>query len=569
VRAAVARSKQHEDGFTLIEVLIAMVITLIVMTALLGAIVSALKTVAQARERQAATGLATEALEQIRALPYDTVTNGTTGAPNDTYVASGMLQTGLIVSGASNETVLVNSVSPKITATVVSQITYTVRTYVTRPASGSSFNLTAVTSWTSNAFPNGKTVAERSTTFSPPSGCLSTATHPFAAPCQAYLRADAGTSPDGYVAVGPLTGATLEGFSGTGLDIALPTFRADMTIEQIVKGHAQAVTTNAGQAGSATRTGGGRVEVSVDSDPSSVAFQTIPTTTTSAHVAGAVSVSGAAGTLTARPSSSESGSASSAVASTTCTGSTGTLLATGPAGSPRPCANAAITQGPGAGLVYTTPAGTQATVLSIGAGALSRAVGAQLATPNAGLCSGTSTGAGCALAAATRTSGAVVVGSPTGSTGAPAVFAGVVQVSSSTDSVRAEEGVGSTAPAWTRTGTARVWNGTGYTDIPLNNPPALPTPNGWIIAPVSLTYGTYVVTYQGEVVVRKPVTTRSTRSATTPCVNESCESVIDGSSSVVMALRVTITSGATQIGSFVTTMNLGGLSADASFRTVS
>lgn len=567
MRSCLRRKPTLDAGFTLIEVLLAMMIVFIVMTALLTTIVGALKTVAQARERQVATGLATEALEQIRALPYDTVTNGSTGAPNDPYVVSGQLQTGLLVTGASNEAVVVNGVSPKSTATTVNNISYTIRTYVTKPVSGSSFNLTAVATWTSNVFPAGKTVAQRSTTYSPPSGCLTTANHPFAAPCQAYLQADAGTSPDGYIAVGPLVGAALEGFSGSGLDIALPQFRADVTVEQIVKASAEAQTTSAGDA--TVRSGGGWVDVAVDSDPSSVAFQVEPTTPTSVHVPAQQTVSGAAGFLSVGPSGSESGSGSAAVASTTCTGASGTLLATGPAGSERACANAAFTQGSGAGVTYKTPTtGTDAYIVTVGAGTGSRAVGVHLATPNPGLCSGASTGAGCAVAAATRTSGAVVVGSPTNATAPPAGYLGLVLVDSSTDTVRAEEGVGSTAPVWDRTGSVRIWNGSGYTTVSLKTPGAAPTPDGWPITPVDLTFGTHVVHFEGEVAVRAPTAIRSARSATTPCVNESCTTEINGGSSVVMALRVTISDGATQVGSFSVTADLGGLNANAAFRKV-
>lgn len=569
MRVLQGRHDGRDEGFTLIEVIMAMVITLIVMGALMGTIVGALKTVVQARERQTATALATEVLEQLRALPYDTVTTGSGSAPADTYVSGGYLQTSLLETGAPNEAVVVNAQSPKSSVRTVGNVSYTVRTYVTHPPSGPGFNLTAVVEWTSNVFPGGKTVSQRTTTYSPPNGCLTTSNHPFAAPCQAYLQANAGSAGAGYVTVGPVVGATLEGFSGSGLDIALPSFRSAVTVEQTVTGGANVATTSAGISTTPTRAGGAVAEASVDSDPSSVAYQDSGVLTTSGHSSATQSLAGPAGALAVRPSTSDSGTVRSAVMSKNCVSPTGSTLITGPTNAERACSTSAISSGSGAALTYTTPAGGVAAIVEVGApSSPSRAVGAHLASANSGFCSNASTGVGCAVAAAQRATGAVVVGSPTGATGVPGSFTGLVKVDASTETAKAEEGIGATAPTWTRTGRAYVWNGTGYTTLNLNGPGTPPAPGGWPIAPVTLTYGAYQVHYEGEVMVRVPTAARSSRSATTPCVNESCTSTVDGSSSVRVSLRVTISTGGAPVGSFATEVDLGGLTASAGYRTV-
>lgn len=61
------RLRPTEDGFTLIELSVAMFITLLVLTALAGSFIGSLSGVALAKQRQAATGLATGVMEQLRA----------------------------------------------------------------------------------------------------------------------------------------------------------------------------------------------------------------------------------------------------------------------------------------------------------------------------------------------------------------------------------------------------------------------------------------------------------------------------------------------------------------------
>jgi type II secretory pathway pseudopilin PulG len=64
------------DGFTLVEVVIALVLVMIVGLAWATVAVQADKGLSLARQRQWASGAATQALEELRALPYQTVVAG-------------------------------------------------------------------------------------------------------------------------------------------------------------------------------------------------------------------------------------------------------------------------------------------------------------------------------------------------------------------------------------------------------------------------------------------------------------------------------------------------------------
>ena len=65
-----------EGGFSLIELVLATGVLAMVMSSLAFLGTSAFTDAAVARSRQTATGLASQALEQVRALPYDTVSQG-------------------------------------------------------------------------------------------------------------------------------------------------------------------------------------------------------------------------------------------------------------------------------------------------------------------------------------------------------------------------------------------------------------------------------------------------------------------------------------------------------------
>src|SRR5207302_4863535 len=73
-RARVASGS--EDGFTVIELVMATGLMFFALTGMLYTAVAGFRGIAVARGRQSANGVANQTLEQVRALPYDTLTKG-------------------------------------------------------------------------------------------------------------------------------------------------------------------------------------------------------------------------------------------------------------------------------------------------------------------------------------------------------------------------------------------------------------------------------------------------------------------------------------------------------------
>lgn len=595
------RGEQDETGFTMIEVIVAMVIVAVVMTSLIGVLLSTLTTVVQARQRQTATGLATQALEQLRALPYDDITLDDGSAPDASLAhitGSGPydFEPTTVLPGV-DERLVVNTYSGRWDDVTVDEVTYRISTYVTRPTvpagTPQTFNLTALISWTSSAYPAARTAAQRSTTYSP-AGCLSTAQSPFAAPCQAHFTGNAGSILGGVSVTDAIdSSAVVPGFtSGTSLEYNLADLSSTVLVEQTASGAASAQTSSAAGPGTS---GGASQNVAVDSDPSSATGQ-VANVTISGHTSGAQELTGVAGTLSLRPSSGGSGGAAAAIEApgSICTGPSGTLTT----GSPdeRPCASSSVlSSGTAAGLAWIPPAafgfgGVDVPMVRIdNTGTPWRSVAAQLTTPNIGACALGSgpTVAGCTHAAASRSLGSVRIGPPT--THAAAVPAGWLDgnglwsVTGFSETARAEDGTGAQAPLYTRSGTLSVWNGSGYTPYDLSAGAALSLP----IAPVTLTYtgsaGTsYYVTFEGSVDVqpwqieRTPVV--RVGNAIDYCKDVACVTRVSGGSGVVGDVTVTITDvpyvapadpadlPAGMVGRFTIGTNLGGLLAQATYK---
>jgi len=67
---------KRDDGFSLVELVVAMAIISGVLLGLVTLQTKAMVTIAQAKERQQATAIANEVLEQLRALPWNSITKG-------------------------------------------------------------------------------------------------------------------------------------------------------------------------------------------------------------------------------------------------------------------------------------------------------------------------------------------------------------------------------------------------------------------------------------------------------------------------------------------------------------
>jgi type II secretory pathway pseudopilin PulG len=506
-----------DDGFTLVELVVAMFITLLVMSSLLGIVVQGLSSVAKSKQRQEATAQANGAMEKLRAVPYASLTSPVgpqsvaAGDPNLDYTSTPprlLLSTaaGCPATPSSCEQLIVNSFSPAKVTSVVDGVTYTVTTYVSIPnvtTSGAQpFSLTAFVSYKSNVSGGPQTSVQHSTTFSP-NGCLSIMTHPFSGPCQTYFTIQAGLSDTGVsvtkahanpsaASPDPLHPNAINGINlgdGVGeIDLGMPTLSTNLLIEQTVSGKGTVATTDGRQISDSgsllASTGGTTANASVDTDPSTT---TQPSSTPPAVAQNytPLTTTGAGGSLTVTPISAGTGqiSAGTAADSTLCIGgdAAGSPLSTGVSPTPgyRPCVSGKVQPGGIAGTIAYQAMSSSGPILAGGAfqaatfnaaqldpwSTAARAVSAHLTTANSSACTTSpgASGTGCGEAHASRTiDHAYFGGVPSVSTASPAVagtaFSTSWSVSNLVEDAYAESGTGARTPAvYTRTGQLTYW----------------------------------------------------------------------------------------------------------------
>src|SRR5438270_8168870 len=93
------RSRPGEDGFTMVELMAAMGVMLVALVAMLWTTLAGFRGVATARRRQTANSLANQTVEQVRALPFDTVKKGL--SDSDSTVATDSAITSWTYKGES------------------------------------------------------------------------------------------------------------------------------------------------------------------------------------------------------------------------------------------------------------------------------------------------------------------------------------------------------------------------------------------------------------------------------------------------------------------------------------
>lgn len=591
MRRAFDQLRRHDDGFTLTEVVITLFIISAVLLGLITVQVQALGSVALAKERQQATALANRTMEQLRALPYDTVSAGlrlcdTAGDPN---IVSGAFRPSY--NAAINEPIVTNATAcsgatlaplyPHVqqsTSTRVGSTQFRVRTYVSRASATSDLGyfLTVIADWAS-ANTNGvsKLVAVRSRLFSP-AGCSSssTATRPFAGPCQAFFYSDAGTAPSGITVAAVTDGAPLvNGSDVIRLESKLPALSARTQNEQIVSAQSAATTSKLllRRAGDAV-SGGQSGTSAADTDPATGGGNS-PASASAVSYSGSASLASSGSTVanfTVAAPGNGAGSAYSttqAAATPACKDDAGTNMVTGQA-----CSTADMTPDGTyrATMDITLPGGNVravdlATVATPATPSAWRAFGARAVLPASGHCTSTS-GIGCVAAGARRTLGAVTTGrlpAPGSGDSIPSGFTYMAQLNGFSATVGSESGISPAAGVATRAAnTLSYWNGSGYSTAALGT--------GGATYALGSAVGTYrlsgvvelTVTTSGSVVV-DPVTTATSGAA--PCQTAACTSTstVGG---VKLIVRYDIANVTGTVGSFVVTTDLGSTLAQTTYK---
>lgn len=590
------RPSGGDSGFTLIELTVAMFITLLVVTALVGVFLRALTGVTLSKQRQAATALATGVMEQFRAVDYATLSAGMvcsdlTSDPRLTITgtcgAGGTVTFTPSVSGIS-ETVKVQTstpasaiapIYPHVVERTVEGQAYEVAAYVTNAATTQeSFQLTVLVTWSSAVSSGEKLVIQRSLAYSP-SRCLSSATHPYAGACQAAFRGDAGVTNAGIRVINADTpGAPIAGLSGTEIGLALPTLSTTVGTEQISK-LSGTVGTTAGSwtdGTSSTGNGGAAATAAADTDPSSIDAAG-DTASVNQGSLSAVTGSGSAGDLIVRPGTADSGSVATATSSTatSCVDAGGVALpATG-----LPCTTGNIASaGDDAALELDLAGSLPAlTVASVGPSPTSsRAAVARLTTTSGGVACPTASGLGCVTAQARRALGVVALGGlPTSSAGdtPPPNWAGyLVQVSGVEESAWAESGFGARpAPGFQRSGGTLSYYDAAAGQYVSKDLTALTSDLEIPLSPVT---GTWVrdgreitITLAGS--VRAGGTSLASPTVTAPdpaCKTAACEQAATVASTVVADFAYSIAVDGVVTTRFTVVADLGAVLARTSYK---
>ncbi len=208
------RRRTHDEGFTLIELIVAMLVLAIVLLSIITIQARALTTVAEANARQQATTFANEAMEQLRAVPWNVLKRGMASnylaaSGGDSHVGSDVLTVdgvtvALEVAAAGSADQDLDSPWPPLFDETGSHAhveedpagsgrQYTVYAYVTEDLTGldDAVGLAVVVEWTSREDGDVDQTVLWSTAYAPSGGCGDLNNAPFLASCQASFYGSA------------------------------------------------------------------------------------------------------------------------------------------------------------------------------------------------------------------------------------------------------------------------------------------------------------------------------------------------------------------------------------------
>lgn len=571
------RPAGDESGFTLMELLVAMMVITIVLLVLMVVQTKALVTNAQTRERTQATAYANKVMEELRALPWATLSKGlnpgfASAAGGDPNIASGKLHPPKAPS--INETLVTDS-TQSTSAVPLSGAGGTNKTVDVDPAiPGSQFvsrayvtagsvsadqvlTLTVITTWTKNSSSSSDAVVVRSQAYSPDGDCGSESTQPFLGACQAITSSGAG-------AQGPRTtlSATTPGVAiidGTGYSSASllgTAVGADVTSQQITRveasgSQAGGVVTSVDPGIASVATGQDQVTNAASDDVgASGAPPRNPADVT--HIGSTTSTSWSSGgvQLLVAPST---GTSTLARASTTTSCDTG--VAAG-----QPCALNRSTDGTGTTATMKI-GGTTFTVYSDGGGGSQQALGARFLTANGTATTGCATisGAGCVAASAKQSVGTLTFGAATW--GATGPSGGLVKLSSYSDSIVTERGTSqrTSAATTTRQGTLQVWNGATYQTVPIG-----PADSSTVTSGTATWSGSGSTVTAYAIVTVTPATSVAANPDPAACKTADC-SIDAAVGTVTVSTTWTVSSGSDTV-TFTSVTVVGGTHASASYK---
>lgn len=313
------RARLHaEHGFSLLETVIAITVIFASLVALSYTATAGFGYESLARQRQTATAFANGTMEQARGLAYakvqagmltsdlagdPNIVTGCAGDPAGTYRFLSCTVGDVPGSGEKivHSSAAANPTAPLVphTSTVTENgIAFTVSTYVTNDCptidgtvctSVDPYRVTVIVTWTGGRSYPTKLVRLQSLFYSP-TGCRSTETHPFAAPCQPFFFGTA-TVPRGEIHFE----GTVSGTSFVSGDLFVPAVEASVQHEQMTEAQAGYTPTGVQLVdGSGTRTAGGTTQVTAaaDTDPGSSTSSEYETSSYAGPSASALSTGG-------------------------------------------------------------------------------------------------------------------------------------------------------------------------------------------------------------------------------------------------------------------------------------
>lgn len=498
---------QRDAGFTLVELVVAMLVIAIVLIAIITVQAKALTTNADSQARQVSTAVANQAMEQFRSMPWDSLRKGlasnfVSAAGGDPFVTDNTLQVvdaagkiyskpyTLIVAPSSNDQDLDIPRPPLFTETgsnATFQKTspsgngdqYTVRAYTTDDKSGNAntVGLVVVSSWTSRVTGETLYTVLTSAAYSA-SGCGSTLNAPYLAACQAAFDSH-GSS--GQIVVGAsATDTPPVGTSATRVpllpgspfyDLSMSTGTASSGVSSLQVSTANSLVSYGGttlddNSPSTSPTVAGYDKYSLKASTDTTTGAPGPDTSASDKVGSSsvhLPVASGSWSMVWR---SDTTRLSDLGAHTTEACSAGTE--TTPVG--EPCADASIDSAPSAPAYAYLYNGANEFLLAKVSDGVDHAWATRFTELNGSLAMGCETvsDSGCVSAGASRTIGNIVIGSgnwdSTVTSGIPDAPDGLVVISNYADSIMTQRGTNQPATAATtvRSGSVKYWFGSGY-----------------------------------------------------------------------------------------------------------